>query len=242
MADDVRWYAIHTYSGYENKVADSIGKVAENRGMADRIIEVAVPTETVKKVAPGSGLDAGDNANGTGEQVDEAAFAEYVESEGAKKSTRKNKAQKDEYERKLFPGYVLVKIAVEYDEVDEEYKIDDETWYLIRNTRGVTGFVGPEGKPVPLEQDEVRKFGVEKCENVEEGFVPGIDFSNFGRRVVEVGYKVGDYVSLVTMPGFSGVVQEIDIEHNTVIVVGSMFGGRETPVVAELDQVELVEK
>lgn len=239
MADDARWYAIHTYSGYENKVADSINKIVENRGMSERILKVAVPTETVRKITPGNGSDDVIEVKvtkDTDEQAGDAALADEVGSEGAK-STRKKKNSKDEYERKLFPGYVLVKIALDYDEKSEEYKIDDETWYVIRNTRGVTGFVGPEGKPVALGDEEVLKFGVEKREDVEE-FPEVMEHIDFGRRVIEVGYKVGDIVNIVTMPGFSGTVQEINLERNQVKVICSVFG-RDTVVEAELDQVEL---
>lgn len=233
MADDAKWYAIHTYSGYENKVADSIRKIVENRSMQDSILDVCVPTETVKKVT----ADGTNTVTDTDEKVDGSATAEDVGSEGAEKSTRKKKNKKDEYERKLFPGYVLVKIALKYDEKSEQYKIGDETWYVIRNTRGVTGFVGPESKPVPLGEKEVLKFGVEKREEFED-VTEAIEHIDFGRRVIEVDYKVGDIVNIVTMPGFSGVVQKINLESNVVKVVCSMFG-RDTVVEAELDQVEL---
>ena len=100
----------------------------------------------------------------------------------------------------------------------------DETWYLIRNTRGVTGFVGPESKPVPLTEDEVRSLGVEK-------------------RTVEVNYEVGDMVTITdgAFEGVLGVVNSIDADNNTVNVTISMLG-RETPVDLELDQVEALNK
>jgi transcriptional antiterminator NusG len=184
MADDARWYAIHTYAGYENKVADSIRKIVENRSMQESILDVSIPTEIVTEIREDQ-------------------------------STR-------EVERKLFPGYVLVKLAVNYDE-DDQPKMSDETWYVIRNTRGVTGFVGPESKPVPLREEEVLKLGVEK-------------------RSIEVSYEVGDTVNIMDgiMDGFSGVVQEIDLENNMVKVTVSAFFGRETLVELELDQVEPV--
>ncbi|MBQ6932461.1 MAG: transcription termination/antitermination protein NusG, partial [Clostridia bacterium] len=116
MADDARWYVIHTYSGYENKVADSIQKIVENRSMQDYILDVKIPTEIVTEIRED-------------------------------KTTR-------EVERKIFPGYVLVKLAVFYDD-DGQPKMTDDTWYVIRNTRGCTGFVGPESKPVPLTEEEV---------------------------------------------------------------------------------------
>ena len=114
-------------------------------------------------------------------------------------------------ERKVFPGYVLVKMVM-----------TDESWYVVRNIRGCTGFVGPSSKPIPLTNEEVAKLGVEK-------------------REVEVNYGVGDSVQIVDGPleGFVGTVEEVDLEKNRVRVTVSMFG-RETPVELELDQVEVI--
>lgn len=178
MSDNSRWYVIHTYSGYENKVASNIEKAVENRKLHDQILEVRVPTELVTEIK--------DN-------------------------------QKREVERKLFPGYVLVKLAV-----NDDLEMTDDTWYLIRNTRGVTSFVGPGSKPVPLTEKEVAALGVEQ-------------------RQIEVNYAVGDLVNIVDGPleGFSGAVQSIDLEKDVVCVTISMFG-RETDVEFELDQVEPV--
>ena len=183
MPENSRWYVIHTYSGYENKVATNIEKVVENRKMHDKILEVKVPTEIVTEIKDD---------------------------------------QKKEVERKVFPGYVLVKLAVE--EIDGEWTMADDTWYVIRNTRGVTGFVGPESKPVPLTEEEVYALGVEK-------------------RTIEVNYNVGDFVNIIFGPleGFSGIVEELDTEKNYVRVTISMFG-RETPVEFELDQLELAKE
>ena len=133
-------------------------------------------------------------------------------------------AEKDkDIERKLFPGYVLVKVAVFPDE-NNRPKMSDETWLLIRNTRGVTGFVGPENRAIPLSDEEVIRLGVEK-------------------RVVEVSYSVGDTVNIIDdmLDGFTGVVEEIDIENNSVRVVVSAFFGKQTTVELELDQVELAD-
>lgn len=118
-----------------------------------------------------------------------------------------------ETERKIFPGYVLVKMVM-----------TDESWYLVRNVRGATGFVGSDGKPVPLTENEVLSLGVEKHE-------------------IKVSYAVGDTVKVGDGPleGFLGTVEEIDVERDRVRVVVSMFG-RETPVDLELDQVEHVSK
>jgi len=115
------------------------------------------------------------------------------------------------YERKVFPGYVLVKMIM-----------TDESWYIIKNVRGVTGFVGSGTKPTPLTEDEVLALGVEKHE-------------------VVVSYDVGDSVTITDGPltSFVGVVDALDIDKNKVRVVVSMFG-RETPVELELDQVEVV--
>lgn len=179
MSENARWFVVHTYSGYENKVASDIEKVVENRNMHDLILDVKIPTETVTEIK--------DN-------------------------------KKTEVERKIFPSYVLVKLAV-----NDDLEMTDETWYLIRNTRGVTGFVGPGSKPVPLTEKEVANLGVEK-------------------HSVEVDYAVGDSVTVSDGPfeGFTGTVDEIDTEKNYVRVTISMFG-RETPVEFELDQVEKVE-
>ena len=171
---DAKWYVVHTYSGYENKVATDLEKMVENRKLQDLIMDVKVPTETVVEIK--------DN-------------------------------KKREVERKIFPGYVLIKMIV-----------TDDSWYVVRNTRGVTGFVGPASKPVPLTDEEVAALGVEK-------------------RTVEVNYAVGDNVKIVDGPleGFMGLVEELDVDKNQVRVRISMFG-RETPVELELDQVEPISR
>ena len=121
-----------------------------------------------------------------------------------------------EIERKLFPGYVLVKMI-----------LTDESWYLVRNTRGCTGFVSPNSnKPLPLTDEEAAQWGAEKHET----------------ETIEISYKVGDSVRVCDGPlsGFVGIVDEIEQQQNRVHVIVSMFG-RETPVELELDQVEVVE-
>ena len=184
MSNDSRWYVVHTYSGYENKVATNILKAAENRKMQDEIFEVKIPTETVVEV--------------------------------------REDGKTREVERKIFPGYVMVNIATFLDENDMP-KISDEAWLVIRGTRGATGFVGPEGKPVPLTEEEVYRLGVEK-------------------KVVEVKYEVGDTVNIIDeiFEGFSGTVEEIDLDNNKVKVTVSALFGKETLVELELDQVEVV--
>ena len=172
MADELKWYVAHTYSGYENTVAASIEKSVENRNMKDLITEVNIPMETVTEIT--------DNGPKT-------------------------------VDRKVFPGYVLVKMVM-----------TDETWHLVRNVRGVTGFVGTADKAIPLTDDEIAALGVEK-------------------REVVVSYKVGDNVKITdgALESFIGTVDELDLDRGKVRVVVSMFG-RETPVELELDQVELV--
>ena len=180
--EDAKWYVVHTYSGYENKVADNIVKVVENRKMQDQILEVKVPTEIVTEI--------------------------------------REDGRTREVERKLFPGYVLVKMGVFYDTKSGEMKMTDEAWYVVRNTRGCTGFVGPESKPRPLTEKEVLAMGVEK-------------------RTVEVNYAVGDLVSVIGGPfdSFQGTVESIDVDNDVVRVIISMMG-RETPLELGLDQVE----
>lgn len=168
--ESVKWYVVHTYSGYENKVKANIEKTIENRGLQDLIMDVQVPMEEV--------IETKDNK---------------------KKSVM----------RKVFPGYVLIKMIM-----------TDDSWYVVRNTRGVTGFVGPGSKPVPLTDEEVLAMGVEAA-------------------VVNVDYEVGDNVRVTSGPleSFIGVVEEINVEKKKVRVSVSMFG-RETPVELEFNQVE----
>ena len=172
---EARWYVVHTYSGYENKVASTLMTTVENRGLQEMIQDVKVPVEIVTEV--------------------------------------KDDSTTKEVERKLFPGYVFVKMVY-----------TDETWYIVRNIRGCTGFVGPSSKPVPLTEAEVYRMGVET-------------------RVVEVSYNVGDQVRIIDGPleDFVGIVDELDVDKNYVRVTISMFG-RETPVELELNQAEAIEE
>ena len=112
-------------------------------------------------------------------------------------------------ERKVFPGYVLVKMV-----------LNDETWHIVRNIRGVTGFLGEGNKAIPLSDEDVAKLGVEK-------------------REIVVSYQVGDTVRITdgALESFLGTVEEIDLDRNKVRVVVSMFG-RETPVELDLEQIE----
>ena len=174
MADnEARWYVVHTYSGYENKVASNLETTVENRNLGHLIQEIRVPTEKVTEI-------------------------------------KDNKSR--EVERKVFPGYVLVKMIM-----------NDDSWYIVRNIRGCTGFVGPSSKPVPLTDEEVERLGVEI-------------------KNVEVDYNVGDSVRIIDGPfdDSVGIVDELNKEKNSVRVIIHMFG-RETPVELELHQVEPVE-
>ncbi len=194
MAVEARWYIIHTYSGYENKVAENIEKFVENRKMHDKIFGVYIPVEKVVEV-------------------------------------REDKTV--EVERKIFPGYVVVKLAVEYSDKEGEenvLKVPDETWHAIRYTRGVTGFVGPDGKPVPLTPEEVRNLGIVEAGEAGDGVA---------RTVTEVAYSEGDLVTITEglMEGNSGVVETIDTVNNVVRVIVS-FMGKEAPIELPLNQVK----
>ncbi|MBS4960704.1 MAG: transcription termination/antitermination protein NusG [Clostridiales bacterium] len=170
--NEARWYVVHTYSGYENKVKANIEKIIENRGMQDQIYEVVVPMEEAVEIKNG---------------------------------------QKKMVKRKEYPGYVLLKMFM-----------NDDTWYVVRNTRGVTSFVGPGSKPVPLSDSEVEAMGIESV-------VESID--------VEIGDAVT--VSKGPMAGSIGIIKEIKMDKKTVVVKLSIFG-RETPTELKFDQIEKV--
>ena len=165
-----RWYVVHTYSGYENKVKTDLEKTVKNRELEEYFFEIVVPME------------------------------EQIEIKDGKKKTNL---------KKVFPGYVLVKMIV-----------TEETWYIVRNTRGVTGFVGSGTDPIPLTDEEIRNMGFEVAE-------------------VTVDYEVNDTVKIINGPleNCVGAVQEINKEKGKVKVLVSMFG-RETPVELEFSQVQ----
>ena len=150
---EAKWYVVHTYSGYENKVKANIDKTIENRHLEDQILEVRVPLEEVTELRNG---------------VEKAV------------------------QRKMFPGYVMIHMIM-----------NDDTWYVVRNTRGVTGFVGPGSKPVPLDESEMENLGINKED-------------------VIMDLAVGDVVTVLSgaWEGTVGAVQTINVE---------LFG-RETPV------------
>ena len=170
--DKAKWYVVHTFSGYENKVKANIEKAIKNRNMQELIHNVEVPLQQ-----------------------------EIEEKNGVKKTVQ----------RKVFPGYVLIKMVM-----------TDDTWYVVRNTRGVTGFVGPDSKPVSLSLDEVKNMG--------------IDTSVFAPKV-----KIGDVVTLLTgaFENSEGVVREIHQSKGTVVVSVSGFG-REFPVEISIHQIEIL--
>ena len=170
---DAKWYVVHTYSGYENKVATNIEKAVENRKLSDLIQEVQVPTETV--------IEVKDN-------------------------------KKREVERKIYPGYVMVKMIM-----------TDDSWYVVRNIRGVTGFVGPGSRPVPLTEQEVARLGVSS-------------------REVVVNFKIGDSVKVSDgyLEGFIGTVEALELEKDLVQVSVSMMG-KDVTVELGLAQVEALD-
>lgn len=165
-----RWYVVHTYSGYENKVKTDLEKTVKNRDLEEFFFDIIVPME------------------------------EQIEIKEGKRKTNL---------KKVFPGYVLIKMIV-----------TEETWYIVRNTRGVTGFVGSGTDPIPLTDEEIRNMGFEE--------VP-----------VKVDYEVNDSVQILNgaFKDFIGTVQEINKEKHKVKVLVSMFG-RETPVELEFSQVQ----
>ena len=199
-----QWYVIHTYSGYENKVAANIQKMIEMRGLENLIFETRIPTEVL--------VESEQEAD---EYLKNAAFEDETESTeddedaaGSEKAKKRKKDQKP-VEHKLFPSYVLIKMIM-----------NDETWHIVRNIRGVTGFVGPGSKPVPLTEKEVEALGVEV-------------------RVRKPSYEVGDSVMVVAgfIAGSVATVNEIN-EATGRIKITANIGGRETVVEMDANEVE----
>lgn len=159
---EAKWYVVHTYSGYENKVKANIDKAIENRHLEEQMKEVRVPMEEVVEI--------------------------------------KNGVQKT-VQRKMFPGYVMINMVM-----------NDDTWYVVRNTRGVTGFVGPGSKPVPLEDGEMDKLGIKKED-------------------IRMDLAEGDSVTVISGPwlGTSGVVQSVNPQKKSLYINVELFG-RNTPV------------
>ena len=171
MAEEAKWYVVHTYSGYENKVKANIEKIIENRGMHDQIHEVVVPVSDSIEIK-----------------------------NGIKKTVS----------RKIFPGYVLLKMFM-----------NDDTWYVVRNTRGVTSFVGPGSKPVSLTEDEIKFMGIDSS----------------AQEIID--FVVGDNVKVTNGPfeGSIGLIKEVNTNKHSVIVKLSIFG-RETPVELSFSQIQ----
>lgn len=165
-----RWYVVHTYSGYENKVKTDLEKTVKNRELEDFFFEIIVPME------------------------------EQIEIKDGQKKTNL---------KKVFPGYVLIKMIV-----------TEESWYIVRNTRGVTGFVGSGTDPIPLSDEEIRKMG-------------------FDDMPINIDYNIDDNVKILGGPldDYTGVVKEIKKDKGKVVVLVSMFG-RETPVELEFSKVQ----
>lgn len=206
---DVRWFVIHTYSGYENKVKDNIIKTVKNRSMEDQILRISVPE------------------------------AEVAESKEAKKKETKDGITTTEIitktlikKVKIFPGYVFINMMM-----------NDQTWYVVRNTRGVTSFVGPGSKPVALNSDEVYNMDIEKyAERTDYDETQEIDDIVTGATPeVELDFEIGDTV-MITSGSFAnseGQIQEIHVHKQTVIV--SLFVlGRETPSEFDFNQIKKV--
>jgi len=170
--ENAKWYVIHTYSGYENKVKTNIEKTIDNRNLHHKVIEIRLPEEEIVEVK-----------------------------DNVKKAVK----------RKLFPGYLFVKMIM-----------DSETWYIIRNTRGVTSFVGPGSKPVALTDEEIDNLALED-------------------KRVHLNFEIGDSVRITDGPltDFIGEVQTIDEANGKFVVLVSMFG-RETPVELEFGQAEIL--
>lgn len=164
-----RWYVVHTYSGYENKVKANIEKIVENRNLQEEILEVVVPMQDTVEI---------------------------------KNGIRKNVT------RKVFPGYVLLKMIM-----------NDDTWYVVRNTRGVTSFVGPGSKPIPLSDEEVSSLGIDHL-------------------VQEIDLELGDGVKVMSGPFLNsiGTVKEINLNKKSLIVMLNVFG-RDTPVELDFTQI-----
>ncbi len=169
--ENAKWYVIHTYSGYENKVKTNIEKTVDNLELHDKIVEVRLPEENVVE-----------------------------EKDGAQKESK----------RKLFPGYLFVKMVM-----------DSETWYIVRNTRGVTSFVGPGSEPVELSEEEIANLNLEDASS-------------------KVSFKVGDSVRITEglFTDYIGDVESVDEENKTMVVKISMFS-RETSVELDFSQAVL---
>ena len=164
---EAKWYVVHTYSGYENKVKANIDKTIETRHLEDQILEVRVPLEEVPEIR-----------NGVEKVV----------------------------QRKMFPGYVMIHMIM-----------NDDTWYVVRNTRGVTGFVGPGSKPVPLTPAEMKPLGIQ---------IGGEQQETPAREKIELDIEVGDMIVVTSgaWEGTTSAVTAINESKQTVTIEVEMFG------------------
>lgn len=199
---EAKWYVLHTYSGYENNVASNIARIVENRGLHDYIFETQIPLELIS-----------DNPEDFKEEETYDFEDDFEDEDGEELSPRKRKPEKKNRieEQKLLPSYVFIKMIM-----------NDATRHIVRNIRGVTGFVGPDSQPVPLTDEELKTLGV------------GV------HKTFSVDYNVGDTVILVSgsMAGNTAVVKEINSE--TGIVKATMLvGGKEATVEFEASAAEL---
>lgn len=164
---EAKWYVVHTYSGYENKVKANIDKSVENRHLEDQILEVRVPLQDVVEL--------------------------------------KNGVQKVS-QKKMFPGYVLIHMIM-----------NDDTWYVVRNTRGVTGFVGPGSKPVPLTEKEIKNLGIK---------LPNKNDAKQELPRVEIDVELGDSIKVISgaWEGTVGTVTDINVAKQVVTIEVDIFG------------------
>ena len=170
-----KWYVLHTYSGYENKVKKNLETRIETMGLENNVFGIEIPTETVTEI--------------------------------------KESGRRVENEKKVFPGYVLVRM-----------EMDDRSWAAVRNTPGVTGFVGSQGNPAPLTRDEFNKI-IKRT-------------STSAPKKTTSSFEVGQSVKVTNGPlaDFDGTISEVSVETGKVKVMVSIFG-RETPVELSFDQV-----
>ncbi len=199
---EAKWYVLHTYSGYENNVASNIARIVENRGLHDYIFETQIPLELIS-----------DNPEDFKEEETYEFEDDFEDEDGEELSPKKRKPERKNRieEQKLLPSYVFIKMIM-----------NDATRHIVRNIRGVTGFVGPDSQPVPLTDEELKTLGV------------GV------HKTFSVDYNVGDTVILVSgsMAGNTAVVKEINSE--TGIVKATMLvGGKEATVEFEAAAAEL---
>ena len=197
---EANWYVVHTYSGYENKVKANLEKIIENRSLQNVITDVKIPVRIITEEPKEDAVSAADEAKAEDESD--------ITAESDKKKEPKI------IEEKIFPSYVFVKMIM-----------NDETWHVVRNIRGVTGFVGPGSRPVPLTDEEVANIG-----ELEE------------QTVINLSYKVGDSVKITAgfLKDAVGKVAEISDDKKKIMVIASMFG-RDMPVELGSDEVTLLE-